>query len=122
MSELRAVGDRVLVRRVQPGGQLITHVYETMGITDRVLQFGEVVGLGSEWTTGKYRHLELQPKDLVIYPTPRVHDHFRHHFGNGPGGGWQDVLVLPGYWICGILRDHFLSEHPEAREYGDTLK
>lgn len=118
-SGLRAVGDRVLLRRVHQRGELIVHVREQMGVTDRVLQLGEVVGFGSEWTTGRYRHLDLKEKDLVVYPTPRVDDHFRWHFGEE---GETDVIVIPGYWVCAIVKDWFLSDHPEFREYGDTYK
>lgn len=116
MSGLRAVGDRVLIRRVEPASQLIVHVKEKMGVTDRVLQIGEVVGMGSEWTTGKYKSIELQPKDLVVYPSPRVHDHFPHDFEGD--GGWCDVLVVPGYWVCAIVKEWWLNDHPELREYG----
>lgn len=118
--ELRAVGDRVLVRRVHERSELIAHVHEVMGITDRVLQFGEVVGLGPEWTAGGLRHLEVQKGDLVVYPTPRVYDHFTWHFG-GEGGACH-VLVIPGYWVSAVVRGTFIAEHPELREYGRTYE
>lgn len=91
-----------------------------MGVTDAVLQLGEVVGMGTEWTAGKYRSLGLELRDLVVYPTPRVFDHFRHHFGEV--GGECDVLVLPGYWVSAIIKNWFLADHPELREYGETYK
>ncbi len=115
---LRATGDRVLLRRVQNRGKLIAHVGEVMGVTDLVLQLGEVVGMGSEWTEGRYRSLGLELKDLVVYPTPRVHDHFRWHFD---GDGECDVLVVPGYWVSAIIKNWFLAEDPSMREYGRTL-
>ncbi len=119
-NELRATGDRVLLRRVHERSKLIAHVHEVMGKTDRVFQLGEVVGLGGEWTSGRFKDLGLEVNDLVVYPTPRVHDHFRWHFGERGGEG--DVLVVPGYWVAAIVKDWFLAEHPELREYGDTLK
>lgn len=120
MPSLRATGDRVLLRRVLQRGRLIAHVGEQMGITDSVLQLGEVVGLGSEWTAGRYRQLGLEVGDLVVYPTPRIDDHFRWHFGDN--GGECDVIVLPGYWVSAIVKSWFLADNPELREYGDTLK
>lgn len=114
---LRATGDRVLLRRVQQRSELIVHVGEVMGVTDRVLQMGEVVGMGSEWTSGRFRQLGLELKDLVIYPTPRVYDHFRWRFADGE----CDVLVVPGYWVSAIIKNWFLADKPELREYGNTL-
>jgi hypothetical protein len=120
---LRATGDRVLIRRVQNRSELIAHVGEVMGVTDRVLQLGEVVGMGGEWTNGRYRQLGLELKDLVVYPTPRVYDHFRWHFdgSNGFDGGECDVLVVPGYWVSAIVKNWFLADDHSAREYGRTL-
>lgn len=119
MSNLRATGDRVLLVRVHDRSKLIAHVHEVMGVTDRVLQFGEVVGMGSDWTTGRLRGLELQLGDLVVYPSPRVHDHFEHHIS---GKGTVKVLVVPGYWVSAIVRGTFIAEHPELREYGSPLE
>jgi hypothetical protein len=119
MSDLRAVGDRVLIVKVHDRGPLISHVHDVLGVTDRVLQFGEVVGMGSVWTEGHFRHLELAVGDLVVYPSPRVYDHFEHHF---PGKGTVKVLVVPGYWVSAIVRGTYIAEHPEAREYGAPLE
>lgn len=118
-SELRAVGDRVLVVRVQPGSELIRHVGETMGVTDRVLQFGEVVGLGTDWVSGNLRRLELAVGDLVVYPSPRIYDQFRQHL---PGKGAVQIAVIPGYWISAVVHSGWLAEHPECREYGALLE
>jgi hypothetical protein len=109
-TDLRAVGDRVLLRRVQPGSRLLVHVHETMGVTDRVLQMGEVIGVGNRFNGQYFSDYHLVPGDLVIYPTPRVHDHFEW----GP----SQVAVIPGYWVCAIVTGHYLNEHPELREYG----
>lgn len=117
-SELHAAGDRVLLRRVHQRGRLLVHVRETMGVTDTVFQLGEVVGIGRGRDTDNLRSEGLEVKDLVVYPTPRVFDSFRWHFGTD--GGECDVLVLPGYWVSAIVKDWFLAEHPEYREYGDT--
>jgi co-chaperonin GroES (HSP10) len=115
---LRAVGDRVLLKRVHERSALIAHVHETLGVTDRVMQFGEVVGMGPEWTTGKYRHIELKAGDLVVYPSPRVHDHFTWRQDDNTA---VEVLVIPGYWVSAIVTGTFLAEHPELREYGTPL-
>lgn len=119
MSELRAVGDRVLLVRIQDRSQLIAGVGETMGVTDRVLQLGEVVGLGGAWVTGHLKGLGLSVGDLVVYPSPRIHDQFRHCL---PGRGTCQIAVLPGYWISAIVRGTFLSENPAAREVGALLE
>jgi hypothetical protein len=109
-TQIRAVGDRVLLRRVQPGSRLLVHVHETMGVTDRVLQLGEVVGVGGGFDKTRFADHDLKPGDLVVYPSPRVHDHFEW----GP----SQVAVIPGYWVCAIVTGHYLNEHPELREYG----
>ena len=117
---LRATGDRVLLRRVQDRTSSLVLAGEVMGLTDRVLQVGEVLGMGSEWITGKLRGLELQLRDLVVYNQARVHDHFRWSFGTD--GGECDVLVYPGYWVLAILRGGLLVENPHLRTYGRTLE
>lgn len=118
-SELRAIGDRVLLIRVHDRGKLIAHVHEVMGITDRVLQLGEVVGLGPVWTNGRLRRFELKEGDLVVYPSPRIYDHFEHYI---PGKGTQKILIVPGDWIAAIVPEGFLAENPQAREYGRPLE
>lgn len=119
-AELRACGDRVLIRRVHERGEIIVHVHEVMGKTDRVLQLGEVVGIGNGRIVDRLKEEGLAVKDLVVYPTPRVYDHFRHHFGTD--GGEVDVLVVPADWVVAIVKDWFLADDPSLREYGDTLK
>jgi hypothetical protein len=116
VGELRAAGDRVLIRRVHNRGRLITHVHETMGVTDRVLQLGEVVGLGNGRIVDSLKRDGLEVKDLVVYPTPRVFDHFRHTFEDGT----IDVLVVPADWVVAIVKNWFLADDPSMREYGDT--
>lgn len=120
MSDLRAAGDRVLVRRVHNRSKLLVHLHETMGVTDSVFQIGEVVGLGTGPHTRNLRDEGLTEKDLVVYPTPRVYDHFIHHFG--ANGGECDVLVIPSYWVSAIVKDWFLADHPEEREYAGHYK
>lgn len=119
MSSLRATGDRVLLRRVQDRTSSIVLSAEVLGISDRVLQVGEVIGMGGEWTEGLLRGLELQVGDLVVYNQARVFDHFKWHFGID---GECDVLVYPGYWVLGVVRDGLLVQHPELRTYGRTLE
>jgi hypothetical protein len=109
---LRATGDRVLVRRVHWRTGLIHHVRETLGVDDAVLKLGEVVSVGPRFKT-TFADRELEMGDLIIYPSPRVYDHFKW--------GSSDVLVVPGAWICAVVTDTFLADHPEAREYGDEL-
>lgn len=107
---LRPVGDRVLLKRVQDRGRLIERVAETYGINDRVLQVAEVVAMSSWWKPGgRYEALDLKTGDLVVYNQARVHDHFR----------WlhEDILVYPGYWVLGIVKDGVLVERPELRRY-----
>jgi hypothetical protein len=116
---IRAAGDRVLVIRVQDRGALIAHVGEVMGITDRVLQYGEVVGIGNGLHTDNLRDEGLELGDLVVYPSPRIHDHFEHHI---PGKGTCKVLIIPGYWVSAIVKGTFIAEHPELREYGKPLE
>lgn len=107
---LRAVGDRVLLRRVQDRSSLIEMVGEKYGIDDRVLQVAEVVGMGAWWSAGgRYEALDLKLGDIVVYNQARVFDHFRFHA--------SDILVYPGYWILGIVKDGVLVEHPELRRY-----
>lgn len=109
----------MLLVRVQDRSPLISHVGEVMGVTDRVLQFGEVVGLGPEWVTGRLRHLELSLGDLVVYPSPRIFDHFERGL---PGKGACKVLVVPGYWVAAIVRGTFIADNPHHREYGRPLE
>lgn len=115
--KIRPVGDRVLVRRVHERQGVIAHVHEVMGVTDRVMQLGEVVGIGPAYKT-TFADRDLRVGDLVVYPTPRVHDHFTHQ---EPGSEAWEVLVLPGYWICGIVTDTYLAEHHLEREYAKPL-
>jgi hypothetical protein len=118
-SDLRAAGDRVLLVRVHDRGKLIAHVHETLGIDDRVMQFGEVVGLGHGPDVDNLRWEGLELGDIVVYPSPRVFDHFSHHFD---GKGTRKVIVLPGYWVSAIVKGTFIAEHPELREYGTPLE
>lgn len=113
MSEPHALGDRVLVKRVHPRQGVLSHIRYTMGKDDPVLQLGEVVSVGPAWDSTRFADHDLKPGDLVVYPTPRVHDHFLW------GNTW--LLVVPGYWIAGIVTDTYLADHPEAREYGEEL-
>lgn len=109
---LRAVGDKVLVRRVHWRQGLISHVHEVLGKDDRVLKLGEVVSVGPRFTT-TFADKDLKEGDLIVYPSPRIHDHFKW----GP----SDVLVIPGQWVVAVVTDTFLADHPEEREYGDEL-
>lgn len=115
MTHLRPVGDRVLLRRVQPGSRLLVHVHETMGVTDRVLQMGEVVGVGPGFDSTRFADHDLAPGDLVVYPSPRIYDHFEWTF---EGEGTHQVAVIPGYWVAAIVTGHYLNENPSLREYG----
>lgn len=105
----RAVGHNVHLRRVKDSGSIILSVGEIHGIDDRVLQVAEVVSMGRMWTEGQYRSLELQVGDLVVYNQARVSDHFRWHEA--------DILVYPGYWVLGVVRDGALVENPHRRQY-----
>lgn len=109
---LRAVGDKVLIRRVHWRAGLISHVHEVLGKDDRVLKLGEVVSVGNLFKT-KFADKDLEKGDLIVYPSPRVYDHFRW----GP----SDILILPGEWIVAKVTNTFLADHPEEREYGDEL-
>ena len=119
MSDIRAAGDRILLVRVHDRSRLIAHVHETMGVTDRVLQFAEVVGLGNGTYVDRARRDGLELGDLVVYPSPRIDDHFEHTI---PGKGSVKVLVLPAYWVSAIVKGTFLAEHPECREYGGVYE
>lgn len=110
---LRAVGDKVLIRRVHWRSGLISHVYEVLGKDDRVLKLGEIVSVGNLFKT-KFADKDLAAGDLIIYPSPRIDDSFRW----GP----SDVLVIPGYWIVAKVSETYLADHPEEREYGDELR
>lgn len=116
--ELRATGDRVLLRRVMARTESIIIAGEVLGLTDPVLQIGEVLGMGREWIEGPLRSLELQVGDLVVYNQARVFDHFKWHLADS---GETDVLVYPGDWVLGVVRDGILAQHPELRMYGKTL-
>ena len=107
---LRPVGDRVLLKRVIDRGRLIELVAEKHGVDDRVLQVAEVVGVGTAWKEGgRYEALDLKAGDLIVYNQARVYDHFRWEH--------EDILVYPGYWVLGIVKDGVLVEHPELRRY-----
>lgn len=122
MIDLRATHDRVLLVRVHQRSEHIVHAFEIMGVTDSVLQLGEVVGLGPWWTSGKYERYGLKKGDLVVYPSPRIFDHFEYTFTDGPMKGTQKVLVVPGAWIGAVVRDGFLANNPDKREYGRPLE
>lgn len=109
MIELRGYGTKVLVRRVQPQGTLIRGVHERLGIHDRVLQMGEVIGIGGRWSDKTFfADNDLAVGDLVFYPTPRVDDHFSWSF---PDSGTVQVASVPGYWISAIVKhDHWEHE------------
>lgn len=101
-TDLRAYGTRVLVRRVQPQGSIIRGVHERLGVTDRVLQYGEVVGIGGRWADKTFfADNDLKVGDIVVYPTPRIDDYFSWHFGSE--GGESQVASIPGYWISAIV-------------------
>ncbi len=109
MTSIRAYGTKVLVRRVQPQGSIIKGVRERLGITDRVMQFGEVVGIGGRWADNTFfADNDLSVGDVVAYPTPRIDDHFEWHFD---GWGTSQVAVIPGYWISAIVKlEHWEHE------------
>lgn len=121
-SSLRAAGDRVLLVRVHERSQLIVHVHEQMGVTDRVFQFGEVVGLGNGPDVANLQREGLEVGDLVVYPSPRIFDHFAHHFADGPLRGTRKVIVLPAYWVSAIVKGTYLAENRLEREYGAPLE
>lgn len=107
--ELRAYGTKVLVRRVQPQGSIIKGVHERLGVTDRVMQFGEVVGIGGRWADQTFfADNDLSVGDIVAYPTPRIDDYFEHTF---PSSGTVQVASIPGYWVAAIVKhDHWEYE------------
>lgn len=119
---LRAAGDRVLLIRVHDRSELLVHVHEVMGVTDRVKQFGEVVGMGNGETCERLRRDGLEVGDLVVYDSPRIDDHFSHTFTEGRLRGTKKVIVYPAKWVHAIVKGTFIAENPEAREYGAPLE
>lgn len=107
-TELRAVGDRVLVHRVRPMPKGLFIAGERLNLsTIDVMQFGAVVSVGNRFDASRFADGPPQPGDVIVYPNPRVHDHFEHD--------GRTVLIVPGYWVCAIIRDR------EGWMYGDQL-
>ncbi len=52
---------------------------------------------------------DVKPGDLVVYINSRAYDFFT----------WEtdDLIVYPGNWIQGVLRDTFLADNPDARRF-----
>lgn len=101
---MRALRGRTLLKRVIHRTAAIWMPEEVMGVTDAVMQLGEVVATDSR---------DFSAGSLVVYPSPREIDHFE----------WDGdtILVLPTYWVSAHVTDTFLADNPAEREYGRPL-
>lgn len=104
----RAHGSWVLLKRVRDRGSLIISVGEVHGVDDRILQVAEIVSVGPR-AQALDPTVRLEAGELAVFNQARVHDHFRYLH--------EDILVYPGEWLLGLVRDTFLAEHPNHRQY-----
>ncbi len=104
---LRPLKKRLLLKRVTLRTGLIVHARELYGVTDKVGQLAEVMGIGPDFE--QCAAIPVEVGDLVVFNQARVHDHFRW--------GSTDILVYPGEWLGGKIVDGVLVDNPTLREY-----